>query len=330
MEFKNLANDPLALMAELVRREATERDPQLAAALRTIEIIEHGRYGEARPDVRVTVALAKGLEVAINECWSRQDTPLANLVADASGIVDTAERIFDDRDCTADMFREVRSALSREVAKAKRRGLPYRTLAVSLTSIDCGTDDLPAVRISLEVIGPMLDLEPVQFAAETAEDLVRGFAEVREKQEQRLVLRSRLAELGADIIIDAPTLAVLQDAGIDLPDTIAKLRREECGIIDVEVRHGRLVLYVSNGVVTGNAPLGGGMRWQEGKLIAPKSSGIIAARAEGKLLNRLTSTNYFAADVSVVSASAFGEVVWLHARPAPVALALDTPLRAVA
>lgn len=328
MDFKNRKIDGLALMADLVSREAGDRSVSLAAALRRIEIVEDGRYGQARPDIRLTVALAPGLEAAVDHRWQGQDASLSELVDGVGELVDAVERIFDDRDCTVEMLREVRAKLSREVSKARRRGLPYRTLDVSLTPSEAGSDDLPAALVGIEIIGPLLAAERFAFDAETADDVVRVFADLREKQERLLQLREQLARLGADVAIDSVTLAALKDAGVAPAQAVADLRDSGINIIDIETRHGQLVLYVRDGVVTGNVPLGEEMRWQEGRLTTPKARGVSAEHAKGKALNRLVPHAYLGDGLSVYHASEIGDELWFRVLPRPVGVNLEEVKRA--
>lgn len=328
MEFKKLKIDDLALMADLVSREAGDRQPALAAALRRIERVEDGRYGKGRPDVRLTMALAPTLEAAVDNCWTDRDAPLSMLVDSVAELVETAERIFDDRQCTIDMLKAVRSALSREVAKARRRGLPYRMVDVSLTPSAAGSDDLPAVITGLEIIGPLLNAERIEFVAESEEDVTRAFADMREEQERRLALRDKLTHSGADVFMDSVTLAALEDAGITAAEALTALRASDIPIVDLDVRHGRMVLYVRDSVVTGNVPLGDGMRWQEGRLTVPKARGLSLAGVKGKPLSRILAHDYFNDELRIDYANEFSDSVWLHVRPRPVALHLSEPRKA--
>lgn len=329
MEFKKPRIDALELMADLVNREASERGDALATALRRIEIIEKGRYGEGRPDIRLTIALAAGVEASIDTGWKGRDATLSELVDDVAELVDAADRIFDDRQCTIETLKEVRRTLSREIAKARRRGLPHRTLDVSLAPFEAGSDDLPAVTIFIEVIGPLLDAGRTGFDAECAEDVVRAFAAMREQQEQLLAMRERLARAGGDVMIDSVTLAALEDAGVSPTKAIADLRDSDVPIIDVDVRHGRMVLYVRDAVVTGNVALGDGMRWQEGRLTVPKSRDLSLADVNGKALNELVAHPYFDGHLEVAYATEFSNSVWVHVRAQrPVAVTLDASRKA--
>lgn len=322
MEFNKLKTDELALVAELVSREAGNRSSGLAAALRRIEKVEDGRYGDGRPDVRLTIALAPGLEAVVDTCWSDRDASASELTDSIVELVDSAERIFDDRECTIGLLRAVRSALSREIAKARRRGLPYRTLDVSLTHSAAGSDDLPAPLIGLELIDSLLDAGRIEFHAESAEQVVRVFADMREEQEQRLAILQRLAQLGADVMFDAVTLAALEDAGIAPADAIGALRNSDTPIIDLDVKHGRMVLYVRDSVVTGNTPLGDGMRWQENRLIVPKAQGVTIADVKGKPLNQVVSHDYFDDQLIVSYATEFSDNAWVNVGPLSVAVCL--------
>lgn len=322
MEFKKLKTDDLALMADLMSREAGNRSADLVAALRRIEKVEEGRYGRGRPDVRLTIALAPGLEAVVDNRWSDRDASASELADSIVELIDSANRIFEDRDCTIEMLKEVRSALSREIAKARRRGLPYRTLDVTLTPSAAGSDDLPAPLVGLELIDPLLDAGRIEFHAESAEDVVRAFADMREEQEQRLAMRQRLAQVGADVMFDAVTLAALEDAGIAPADAIGAMRNSDIPIIDLDVRHGRMVLYVRESVVTGNTPLGDGMRWQENRLTVPKSRGLSFADVKGKPLNQVVSHDYFDDQLVVFYASELSDSAWVHVLPRPVAVCL--------
>ena len=324
MEFKKLNIDGVALMADLVSREARARAGALAAALRRIEIVEEGSYGVGRQDIRLTIALAPGVETAVDTRWHDRDATLSEMVEDVGQLVDAAERIFDDRQSAIEMLKEVRTTLSREVAKARRRGLPYRTLDLSLTPCEAASYDLPAVTIGIEVIGSLLAAGRHAFDVECAEDVVRTFAEMREDQEQLLAMRERLARVGGDVMIDSVTLAALEDAGISPAKAIADLQNSDVPIIDIDVRHGRMVLYIKNAVVTGNVALGDGMRWQEGRLIVPKARGVSLAGVKGKPLNQLVAHPYFSDHLTIASVSEFSDSLWVHVLlPQPVALSLD-------
>jgi hypothetical protein len=328
MEFKKLKVDALRLMADLVLREASHRDELMAAALRRIDVVAEGRYGENRPDVRLTLALSASVEAAVDCRLPGPGASLSMLTDAVDELVTSAERIFDDRHNTIEMLREIRAALSREISKARRRGLPYRTVDVSLTASEAGSHDLPAVMITLEVIGPLLDLEQVKLNAESVEDVVLGFAEIREKQEQRRAMRDHLASVGADVAIDSVTLAALQDAGITPSKAVEDLRAVKIGIIALDARYGQLVLYVQDGVVTGNVPLGDGMRWQEGRLIVPTARGISFEGANGKPLKQLLRHDYFADAARISRASKIGDTDWVYVQTQPVALRLSEERKA--
>ena len=215
MEFKKLKTEGLTTLADLVRREATDRDPLLAAALQRIEVVQDGRHGQGRSDIRLTIAIGKGVEAVVQDRYDDQDASASTLMASVGRLVDAAVSVFDDRHHTIEMLREVRGALSREVSKARRRGLPYRTLDVALTPSDAGSGDLPAVAVGIEAIGPMLDMERTALIFESAADVVERFAEMREKQEQRHAIRDQVVSAGADVMIDSVTLAALEDGGVD-------------------------------------------------------------------------------------------------------------------
>lgn len=328
MEFKKLKVDAVTVMAHLIASAAEGRDASVAAALRTIDVVPDGRYGKGRPDLRVTVAIAAGIEAAIEGPWHGAHATLPVLIDDADAFATVAERILQDRTNTMDMLKEVRATLSREIAKARRRGLPYRTLDVTLTPSATMSYDLPSVLIGIEVLGPLLDAERVVFEAEGAGDVRGMFGDMREKQEQRLAMREKLAGLGGDVMIDAVTLAALHDANVSPAAAIAELRSSRNCIIDVDVRNGRMPLYVRDSIVIGNLPLGEGMHWNGGRLTIPVDRGIKAKNAKGKPLKRLIPHPLLDDDVLVEYATECGNAVWLHVRPRSVALSLASERKA--
>lgn len=322
MDFKNLKTDPLATMADLVRREAAERDPAMGAALRGIEIVQDGHYGVGRPDVRLTVALAAGLEAIVESSCSVGDASAAMLAEYAGELVEGAERVFEDRNNTIEMLREVRATLSREVAKGRRRGLPYRTLAVALTPSKAASDELPAVAIAIDVVGPMLETSRMDLIVESAEEVVEAFAELREQQHRRLALRDELARTGADFMIDAVTLAALEDARVEPATAVAGLRASDIGSVDIEVRHGRLVLRARDGVVSGNVPLAPGMHWLDGRLTVANANGFSVADFVGKSPKAVLQHDFFSEDDKVHSGVGFDKWLLLRMRPRAVPLRL--------
>lgn len=322
MEFKKLKTDALTIFAELVKLEAAKRDPMLAMSLRNIDLVQDGRYGEDRPDVLLTIALAPGVEASFVNVWCGADASASLFLDDVVELVDAAERIFSDRSATIEMLKGVRSTLTKEVSKARRRGLPCRTTDVQLTTIDSHHDDLPSVKIGIEVIGPMLDLSRVEFDAESVDDVSQVFASMRERQEERLMARNSLASLGADVFIDPVTLAALEDAGVDPAEAIADLQESDIKIVDIDVKYGRMVFYVSNGVITGNVPLGEDMRWTDGRLEIPKTRGLSLKGIKGEPLNRILAHDYFRDDTTIAYATEVGGCIWLNLHVSPVALIL--------
>lgn len=320
MEFKKLKTDELALLASLISREAKDRSPALEQALRRVQIVADGRYGAGRPDVHLTIAVAASLEAIIVQRWYDRDATPSVLAEEVGKLVNCAERIFGDSENTIAMVREVRAALSREVSKARRRGLSYRTVDIYLTPVEAEMDDLPAVAIGLEALGPLLTALRVRFDAESADDVVQNFAEMRGKQEARHQMKERLAQTGGDVLIDAVTLKALMDSSIDPAQAIASL--QEGRNFRVDVKHGRMVLYVRDGVVTGNVPLGDEMFWQEGKLTVPKERGLSIANAEGNPLSLLVQHEYLGSELIVAHVSEIGNRVSLSALSTPLALNL--------
>ena len=88
------------------------------------------------------------------------------------------------------------------------------------------------------------------------------------------------------------------------------------------MRHGRLVLYVRDGVVTGNVPLGDGVRWKEGRLTVPNACGISRDGVVGKSLWSVLPNDYFDPGATIDGASEFGDNLWLRIKPRSVALRL--------
>lgn len=323
MNFKKLKVDTVALMADLVRREAADRDNALAAALRRMVVLPDGHHGTDRQDLRLTLALGGGLETAIELRCLRSDASLSTIVEEVGDLVDLAEQIFDGRHDTIGMMKEVRTALSREISKARRRGMPYKTLDVSLTPAETNTDYRPAVMIGVEAIGPLLSLERFEFTVESVDDVVRSFSEIREKQEQRREMRDHLASIGADVAFDPVTLAALQDAGISPAKAIADLRADDLGFVEIEARHGPLVLSVEKGIVSGEVLLGGGMHWKGGKLIVPRAFGISFENATGKPLSQLVNHSYLADPALISRTRKVGDDEWVFVQVQPIAVCLN-------
>lgn len=324
MEFKKLKTDELALLADLISREANDRNPALAAALRRIAIIEEGIYGKYHPDIRLTISLASGLEAAVEASWWTCKASFAELTASVEEIVGAAERTFNDRDEALKMLREVRSTLSREISKGRRRKLPYRLLDVTLMPSRAGLQEKPAATIGIEVIGSLLLPQRLSFDAECAEHVIEVFQSIKEKQVTRLAMRGSLLEMGADVMIDPVTLAALEDAGIAPATAVAVLQAEECAIVDVDVKHGSMVLYVRDGVVTGNVPLGEDMRWRDGRICMPQSLGISPASVRGEPLSSFLTHSYFDRDAQIAYGTNVADRVWLHVRTKPVAISLTS------
>lgn len=129
-------------------------------------------------------------------------------------------------------------------------------------------------------------------------------------------------------MIDAITLAALADAGIDPKKAIGDLRESKIRVIDLDTRHGRLILYVRDGVVSGNVPLGDGLNWKDGRLTVPKARGLSLKDVEGKRLDLLVPHEFFDPDLKVSYASDIGDNVWLSISTQPVALKLSEEKKA--
>lgn len=165
-------------------------------------------------------------------------------------------------------------------------------------------------------------MKQIDFTAECAEDVVSAIAEIRDWQDRLAALRKDLARHDADVTIDAITLAALEGSGVAPKAASRDLRESNIRIIDTDTRHGKLVLYVRHGVVTGNVPLGNGMRWQEGRLAIPKAQAISLKNVKGKRLDRLVPHEFVGPRLKVNSGSEIGGSSVDGARTHPGASAL--------
>jgi hypothetical protein len=281
--------DDLHLLALLIAKRLHEEHAiDEAPARGDYRLCDSKVFAQAGKEVQVDVDLGRGLKVTIFDVWWDDNPELSSLLRNAE---DISERIADtlrDADATRAMVADVTAAARREIAKARRRGMPYTLTSVTLPRLQAGSHDLAVARVEHQALGRSLRLEPFAFHAESAEDVVRAFAGIADEQRRWMDRRAGLDRIGATGTIDSVVVAALVEAGLDMPQVLATLRDAEDWIVDLDVADGkRLILHWKEGAVRAQVMLAEGVNWHEGRLSFSNPPHTLKKLPEGTAVNRL-------------------------------------------
>ncbi len=245
-------------------------------------------YVQAGEEVQVDVSLGRGLEVTVYDVWWEDEPDLDSLCRNAEDLSGTIASVLRDAKAIAEMVGEVTAAARKEIAKARRRGLPYRLTSVTLPQMAAGGDDHVVVRVEHLALGRSLQLEPFELHAESADEVAAAFAGIADEQGRQVYRRASLDRIGATGTIDAVVVAAIGAAGLDLPHVLATLRDSESWSVDLDVAEGeRLTLHWDDGTVRGHIPLGEGVSWHKGRLLFGKAERTLRKLPKGSPIRQL-------------------------------------------
>jgi hypothetical protein len=268
-------------------------------------------------DIRVPVRLGRGISIGVKQHWwveAKRD--LADLAETATEFAANIATAHEMRDEIVEMTREVRAAVSREIAKATRRGLPYRLLSADPAA---AYDDLRSgaiVEVVFERLSEHLRPGKATFSAGCAEDVAQAFAHDREPQEFRVMCRADLNAAGATGRIDSVVVNAMRDAGHDVAEVLKELATNDDRTLVVGTRpnagpsflsdpcesHGnRFRLHWNDGDVFGQVTLAGGVSWHEGWLNF-QDAPVSLAKVEGRRVRDIVDNPIFG-EIRVVSGS---------------------------
>ncbi|MET3761881.1 hypothetical protein [Sphingomonas sp. UYEF23] len=193
-----VANTELSLLALMVARQLkTEHGIDEAPHVADYEIQMASVRPNGSTDVRVEIPLARGIAIDVKQHWWVNDgKDLTELVEAATEIAAKVASVNDVREEIVDMTRSVRAAASREIARARRRGLRYRLVSCKPETVYSTVDEGVSVRVVCEHLSEYLRPEQVEFMAGCVDDVIREFEANREEQAKRTIRRYHLDEVG--------------------------------------------------------------------------------------------------------------------------------------
>lgn len=286
----DMRTDDLHLFALLVaKRLRHEHQLKSAPAPGDYRIADSKVFSQIGKEVQVEVDLGRGLKVMVYDAWWQEDEAgLDFLIRCADGTADKICETVGQAEATRQMIAEVKGAARKEVAKARRRGLAYTIMSVSLPPLQAGGHDQTVARVQHLALGRSLQLEAFAFHAECAEDVVSAFAGLADEQSRRAGHRASLDHIGATGTIDSVVVAALGAAGLDLADVLTTMRDADDWIVDFDVGEGqRLSLHWDEGAVRARIKLGDEVDWHKGKLSFGKSARSLKRLPSGSPVNRI-------------------------------------------
>ena len=279
----------LDLFAMLVAKRFRDEGRQRAPARQDYRVVASGRYGEGRPDVHADVDLGRGLRVRVQDHWIGEGwDDIGRLVDISEAFARAIEETLDTADELRGMIRDVKAEAKRQVARANRRGLPWRVAAVEPSPVDADRLEGPAVTLTMEIAArtPV----PATFAVDVycADDVATELDAIREEQTRLAWAWESHAHAGATGAIDAVVHADLVAAGEDVPAILRRLAESREWVIGHIDRSGRRrVLYWKDAVVQGHVHLDEDAKWNEGKVDFRDAPAWIDGRIAGRRLSAL-------------------------------------------
>lgn len=281
----------LQLLAALVaKRLRQDYGVDAVPAACDYRLADSKTFFQAGKEVQVDVHLGRGLKVVVYDVWWHTDKPaeLDSLLRNSSDIADKVAETMQDADAIRAMVSEVSAAAKREIAKARRRGLPYLLTSITLPPLEAGRHDQTVVRVEHLAYGRSLQLEPFEFCAESAEDVMHAFAGIAEEQARNKDNRDWLDHIGATGRIDSVVVAALGEAGLDLPEVLVALRDAKEWIVGLDAPGGkRFTLHWDEGAVRGQIQLGDGVSWHQGRLSLGRAARTLKKLPKESPLNQL-------------------------------------------
>lgn len=289
-------SDDLQLVALLVAKQLRSSGLSgFAPGMGDYRLVDSKRHPTAKTELHFNVNLGRGAATTVFDFWWKDEAySLDSLVSLAKGIAEKIAEIGGQAATLCAMLSEVRCAAKREVAKARRRGLPHELTSVELTPVEAGSRFEPMARVELLALGHSLRPEPFAFHAEYAKDVVEAFAGKAEEQANRAACRAGLDRIGATGTIDAVVVTAIEAAGLDVPTVLAKLRDTDDWIVDLPRPGGGVFrLHWDNGAVHAQVQLADGVSWHEGKLHFAKAPRAMSGLAKGIPLAKVFDHPFF-------------------------------------
>lgn len=181
-----------------------------------------------------------------------------------------------------------KTVVRHEIAKGRRKGIPYRLISAELGRIDAGNTELPYADIRIERLSASLVPEAISLKVDSVEEALEFFAGMKDSQGARRLRQTVLEAAGADGEIDTVALRAMQLRGCDIPDVLTRLPYAEGGILDVKFQDGSdrgVVLFWRDGIVHANFRLEEQVHWRNGTVSFDEMPARFPANPSGQLLS---------------------------------------------
>jgi hypothetical protein len=291
----------LGIVAALATRELRQRGVSVDVAASDFTIVPEARYG--RPDVHMRLVMGRGQDVAIRCDWSDDDErSLSNLVQMASDLTETVADLIRRKDDLVVSLASARKVLKRELARTARRGLKYPLLRSGLHMVDANSRTFPAFVATIQVLGKSLVPEDYHLPIDEPEEIREELDHMADQQERRLIMRTALASVGADGMIDEVAIRLIQRSGRDIKTVLAALPAAESGILDVDILlegKGGMVLFWEDGMVHANARIGEGVSWRKGNITIDTPPKRFARQPVGRSVRDVLKDETFPPELKV-------------------------------
>ncbi len=288
-ELSDKTRHDLQLLRLLIERDLMDRFSEEALGRGTTLAASAAPSNPDRQVVELSFRLQRGLQARVSTSWwNDSDRDVESLCESAGEFAESVERLWTTREDIGNWMGEMRAALRREVARGRRRGIPYRVVSVGIGDIGAGSLEFPNAAVSLERLSPSLVPETITLNFDNEEEVAEAFAGMREAQEARMLRRFVLQAAGADGEIDLVALRAMQSRGCDVPAVLASLPNAPGGILDVGFPHGDdrdMVLFWQDGVVRANFRLADKVHWRDGRVVFDELSKHFPVKPHGQLLS---------------------------------------------
>ncbi|MES3150941.1 hypothetical protein [Sphingomonas faeni] len=306
MKAKYNPADDLQLVAlmisKLLKTDHGMDTAPVPADYRLVDTKSHANVGQ---ELRVGIRIDRAVTVDVDHIWWGEDaTDLTTLTNIAFQMADTIGRMHAQRITIIEMLADVNAAARKEVAKGRRRGIPYRLASVTPTPSGSDHGEV-CMEVLVETLGENLRPQLSRFEAHNGVDATEVFEAWNDEQSSRARLAGALDEVGATGQIDAVIVNALLAAGHDMIGVLSKLAIEADRIVDIgggPQEEGSFQLYWKEGQVFGWLKLADGGSWNEGRLYF-QNSPIVLKGVEGKRVSDVLSNPVFGDNVRVTSAS---------------------------
>lgn len=286
-----------------------------------------GRALGASADLHVNVDLGRGMSIRVDHPWGADsDRDIETLVDDAQVISDKIAELRDHAPEIRGVIARVKAATKREIARAKRRGLPNELVSVAVMPVGATDNEHWIIRVEHAALAQSLKLEPFSFEATHESDVAAAFAGFLEVQISRAERRAALDEMGATGTIDAVVVAAIADAGLDVAEVLIGLRDSDDWTVDVASGGDRrFALHWQEGAVFAQVDLGDGVTWHENRLDFRKATKTVGEIDNGSPLSSFFEHPFLDERLVVRSGrSTEGERATIHCNRALLAFDADS------